>query len=74
MGRDGYAFFKCLNEKMNEPFNLNKLFDCFSDDSLTLHDFVTLKVHFKDITCLKYRRNVYLTWDSMFGKFYELSL
>ncbi|XP_037049218.1 sodium channel protein Nach-like [Bradysia coprophila] len=47
------------------------------DDSVTLHDFVTLKIHFKDITCLKYRRDVFLTWDSMFascGGIYSLCL
>lgn len=38
-----------------------------SDDSVKLPDYVTVKIHFKDITCLKYRRDVFLTWDSMFG-------
>ncbi|KAJ6642565.1 Pickpocket protein 28 [Pseudolycoriella hygida] len=29
--------------------------------NLTNH--VTLKVHFKDVTCLKYRRDIFMTWD-----------
>ncbi|KAJ6603779.1 hypothetical protein Bhyg_17164 [Pseudolycoriella hygida] len=26
----------------------------------------TLKIHFKDISCIKYRRELYLTWDGVF--------
>lgn len=49
-------------------FLLPNFFFLQSDESVTLTDFVTIKIHFKDITCLKYRRDVFLTWDSMFGK------
>lgn len=27
----------------------------------------TVKVHFKEATCIKYRRELYLTWDGVFG-------
>lgn len=32
-----------------------------------LDDSTTLKVHFKDLTCIKYRRDMYMTWDGLFG-------
>lgn len=35
--------------------------------NIDLTSVVTLKVHFKDISCIKYRRDVYLTWDGLFG-------
>lgn len=39
-----------------------------SDNSEDLDDSTTLKVHFKDLTCIKYRRDMYMTWDGLFGK------
>lgn len=33
-----------------------------------LDDSTTLKVHFKDLTCIKYRRDMYMTWDGLFGE------
>lgn len=41
----------------------------FSDNSEDLDDSTTLKVHFKDLTCIKYRRDMYMTWDGLFGKY-----
>lgn len=41
----------------------------FSDNSKDFDDSTTLKVHFKDLTCIKYRRDMYMTWDGLFGKF-----
>lgn len=43
-------------------------FHC-SDNSKDFDDSTTLKVHFKDLTCIKYRRDMYMTWDGLFGKF-----
>lgn len=37
------------------------------DNSEDLDDSTTLKVHFKDLTCIKYRRDMYMTWDGLFG-------
>lgn len=51
--------------------------ECFSfalissDNSEDLDDSTTLKVHFKDLTCIKYRRDMYMTWDGLFGKLYS---
>lgn len=39
-----------------------------SDNSEDLDDSTTLKVHFKDLTCIKYRRDMYMTWDGLFGE------
>lgn len=44
------------------------LFD--RDNSEDLDDSTTLKVHFKDLTCIKYRRDMYMTWDGLFGNEY----
>lgn len=27
----------------------------------------TVRIHFKDMSCIKYRRELYLTWDGVFG-------
>lgn len=35
--------------------------------NIDLSESVTLKVHFKDISCIKYRRDVFMTWDGLFG-------
>lgn len=32
-----------------------------------LHEATTLSVHFKDLTCIKYRRDMYMTWDGLLG-------
>lgn len=40
-----------------------------SDNSKDFDDSTTLKVHFKDLTCIKYRRDMYMTWDGLFGNF-----
>lgn len=29
----------------------------------------TLYVYFKDLTCIRYRRDVYMTWDGLFASF-----
>lgn len=29
----------------------------------------TLKVHFKELTCIKYRRDMYMTWDGLLAAF-----
>ncbi|XP_055311194.1 sodium channel protein Nach-like isoform X2 [Sitodiplosis mosellana] len=39
------------------------------DNSEDLDDSTTLKVHFKDLTCIKYRRDMYMTWDGLFASF-----
>lgn len=44
-------------------------FSICSDNSEDLDDSTTLKVHFKDITCIKYRRDMYMTWDGLFGTY-----
>lgn len=46
--------------------------DSSSDKNLSNH--VTLKVHFKDVTCLKYRRDIFMTWDGFLGKYCGNSL
>lgn len=33
-----------------------------------LHEATTLSVHFKDLTCIKYRRDMYMTWDGLLGE------
>lgn len=44
------------------------LFDhTFSEGFDDSEDATTLKVHFKDLTCIKYRRDMYMTWDGLFG-------
>lgn len=39
----------------------------FSDSVEDLDKSTTLKVHFKDLTCIKYRRDMYMTWDGLLG-------
>lgn len=48
-------------------------FSPYSDSAEDLEDSTTLKVHFKDLTCIKYRRDMYMTWDGLFGKSTEIS-
>lgn len=54
--------FNSINWLLFEKLNIS------SDNSEDLDDSTTLKVHFKDITCIKYRRDMYMTWDGLFGK------
>ena len=39
----------------------------YSDNVADLSKATTLKVHFKDLTCIKYRRDMYMTWDGLLG-------
>lgn len=39
-----------------------------SENVENLERATTLKVHFKDLTCIKYRRDMYMTWDGLLGK------
>lgn len=42
----------------------------FSDsdyEQLDLINYTTLFIGFKDVTCIKYRRTVYMTWDNLLG-------
>ncbi len=39
----------------------------FSQKLTDLHEATTLSVHFKDLTCIKYRRDMYMTWDGLLG-------
>lgn len=34
-----------------------------------LSDMTTLYVYFKDLTCIRYRRDLYMTWDALFASF-----
>lgn len=36
---------------------------------MDLTNLTTLRVHFKDLTCIRYRRDVYMTWDGLFASF-----
>lgn len=40
-----------------------------SDSVEDLANATTLKVHFKDLTCIKYRRDMYMTWDGLLAAF-----
>lgn len=40
----------------------------FSQKLADLHEATTLSVHFKDLTCIKYRRDMYMTWDGLLGE------
>lgn len=42
----------------------------FSDNVADLEKATTLKVHFKDLTCIKYRRDMYMTWDGLLGTYH----
>lgn len=50
-----------LSNFSNLSWSCSEGFDSDSEDS------TTLKVHFKDLTCIKYRRDMYMTWDGLFG-------
>lgn len=32
-------------------------------------NFTTVNVYFRELTCTKYRRDIYMTWDSLFSQF-----
>lgn len=36
---------------------------------MDLSNRTTLIVYFKDLTCIRYRRDVYMTWDGLFASF-----
>lgn len=40
-----------------------------SDNVPDLDKATTLKVHFKELTCIKYRRDMYMTWDGLLAAF-----
>ncbi|XP_037044653.1 sodium channel protein Nach-like [Bradysia coprophila] len=48
-------------DKLNSTTINQKLVD--------LHEATTLSVHFKDLTCIKYRRDMYMTWDGLLAAF-----
>lgn len=58
-----------LTELLSNEINA---FKCYSDNTEDLDDSTTLKVHFKDLTCIKYRRDMYMTWDGLFGNWFLL--
>lgn len=40
-----------------------------SDNVVDVERATTVEVHFKDLTCIKYRRDMYMTWDGLFASF-----
>lgn len=52
------------------------IFIIFSNISETtdLLNHTTMFIGFKDVTCLRYRRSVFMTWDNFLGKKTELQL
>lgn len=36
---------------------------------MDLTNLTTVLVHFRDLTCIRYRRDVYMTWDGLFASF-----
>lgn len=36
---------------------------------MDLTNLTTLLVHFKELNCIRYRRDVYMTWDGLFASF-----
>lgn len=62
-----YFFLYAANQTIEFSFFI-RCGQRHSDSAEDLEDSTTLKVHFKDLTCIKYRRDMYMTWDGLFGK------
>lgn len=45
---------------------MNKKKSMFSD-SYNLSAFTTIRVNYKDIVCIKYRRDIHQNWDTLMG-------
>ncbi|XP_037049613.1 pickpocket protein 11-like [Bradysia coprophila] len=64
----------CSEERYGVQSIIAKRFDVDNLTSLhysykNLSNQVTLKIHFKDVTCLKYRRDIFMTWDGFLASF-----
>lgn len=46
-------------------FNFSNLFNH------ELYNYSTVSIFFQDTSCIKYRRDMYMTWDGLFGKYYN---
>lgn len=50
-------------------FALMRFCFCFRPELINTNNTAAIRVYFKEVSCVKYRRDVILTWDGLFASF-----